>query len=458
MTDRIEVDYAQLQKIQQILQGRLDELEQHYNMLVSKTGELGQVWKGKGADKFSDEMETQTLPAFQRLGEAIIKIHNALSQIANLMRAAEEQAGNLFKSSGLTGEFPIVSGGFGNGQGVSGGGTGGGGGRSGDYTSGSDGSRAGFKTWIGINKDVGFSFLSGDDPFSRNINMGNFPSYLKNSRFSTQTELLRQYLGGNLSFGDTKEFLRYGKSISIPLNGDGEASIRDNNPSIVELGDKDRLLPNYFEGGGTFEVAKLQGEATAFERLFGNENANLRFSALSVEGELSARAKFGKDGIDIGAEANAGAYLARLQGSAEMNGFKAQGDAYIGATASGQGGLVIDPMSGDAKFTVKGEAFIGAEAKGSIGTSNEFFSLELQGSASVGAGLRGQFDVGIDDGVLKVDIGLLGALGVGGGAGVKLDVNLNNIADVALDAIGDAIVGVGDQLNPLGNFINALMP
>jgi WXG100 family type VII secretion target len=406
MTDRIEIDYVQLEKIRHILQGRLDELEQQYNLLTAKSGELRQSWAGKAADKFFSEMETVAMPSIQRLGEALVKTHNALAQIANLMRNAEEQAGNLFKG-GQGGELNTGGGGFGAGGGFGGGGGGGFGG------GGAGGGRGGI---IGAEK---IKFGS--------IQMGDFP----NSRFPTQTDILNQYLGGKLTFD--------------------EADV------LMKVASKDPIWQNRVEfEGKLFEKELFKGNFAVYEKVVGDENANLRFSMLSGEAEGKFRGKIGADGIDIGVEANAGLYLARLQGMAEVNGFKAMGDAYVGATAAGQAGFVVNPLEGDVKFVAKGEAFIGAEAKGSVGYANDLFGVELQGSVAAGAGVRGQFDVGMNDGKLTMDIGVLGSVGVGGGAGVKVSVDVFKVADAVTDNVGSAIVGAGEFISDAGTGISKL--
>jgi len=398
MTDRIEVDYAQLQQVNKTLQGRADELEQQYNALMNKGRELRDVWQGKAADKFFGEMSDLTLPALRRLIESLDKTQNALSQVATLMRNAEEQAGNLFK--GGEGAGGGIGGGAGGGiGGGAGGGIGGGGGGI-----------------IGAEK---LKFGS--------IQMGDFP----NSRFPTQTDILRMYLGGQLSFD--------------------EADV------LMKVASKDPVWQNMVEvEGKLFEKELFKGDFAVYEKVIGNENANLRLSFLSGEAEGKFRGKISPDGIDIGVEANAGVYLARLQGRAEINGFQAMGDAYVGATATGQASVVINPLEGDVKFVAKGEAFIGAEARGSVGYSNDYFGVELQGSVAAGAGVRGQFDVGMNDGKLTMDIGVLGTLGVGGGGGMKVSVDLYKVADAVTDNVGSAVTGAGEFISDVGQGISQL--
>ena len=419
MTDRIEVDYAQLEKIVQQLRGRNDDLEQHYNQLLSKLRELETQWEGKAADKFFNEMADKALPAYRRLVNALTQTQNALGQVSNVMRTAEEQASNLFKGAG---GGSGVGGGFGAGAGGGFGGIGGG------FGAGAGGGFGGIGGGFGaggggiIGRIIGAPNLK-----FGSIQMGDFP----NSRFPTQTDILRMYLGKQLTFD--------------------EADV------LMKVASKDPVWQNRVEfEGKLFEKELFKGSFALYENVIGNENANLRFSMFSGEAEAKFRGKVGLDGIDIGVEANAGVYVARLQGMAEINGFKAMGDAYVGATASGSAAVVFNPMEGDVKFVAKGEAFIGAEAKGSVGYSNDFFGVELQGSVSAGAGVRGQFDVGMNNGKLMMDIGVLGSLGVGGGAGVRVNVDLYKVADVVTDNLGDAVVGAGEFISDVGGGISKL--
>lgn len=103
MTDRIEVDYAQLQQVTKTLQRRADELAQQYNAIINKGRELNDVWQGKAADEFFDEMSDRTLPAMRRLIESLDKTESALNRVMDIYRQAEEQASNLFKAGAFGG-------------------------------------------------------------------------------------------------------------------------------------------------------------------------------------------------------------------------------------------------------------------------------------------------------------------------------------------------------------------
>jgi len=96
--DRVEADYQELQKLSNMMNQRADAIQQQYQMLKAKEGELlNGNWEGRGADKFQAEMEGEVLPALQKLQKALEMCSNALGQVANTFRQSEEQASNLFK-------------------------------------------------------------------------------------------------------------------------------------------------------------------------------------------------------------------------------------------------------------------------------------------------------------------------------------------------------------------------
>ncbi|MCB9420414.1 MAG: WXG100 family type VII secretion target [Ardenticatenaceae bacterium] len=107
MTDIIRVDYEALQKIAdkfgqqsentasmlQTVQGTMDPLE-------------GGGWVGRGSDAFFNEMNSDILPAVQRLVEALAQAQTVSKQIHDLMQKADEEA-----SSGFRGDAGFGAGG-----------------------------------------------------------------------------------------------------------------------------------------------------------------------------------------------------------------------------------------------------------------------------------------------------------------------------------------------------------
>ena len=251
-----------------------------------------------------------------------------------------------------------------------------------------------------------------------------------NSRFPPQTEMLSDYLGGVIS--------------------PDEAAIAAAPP--------DPLLRNFFKAEGElFEVDIVNqtwGDSSTIDLITG-ENINVQASTLTAEADLQLKGTIDEDSINVGVSGSAGGYFVRVEGSAEILGMEAVGDAYIGATASGDAEFVIDPTKGDVKFVAKGEAFFGAEARGNVTYENEFFTVELQGSAGVGIGGRGHIEAGIDGEFLNIDASFLGTFGVGGGAGIKATVNLPETANFI---VGQGINGVENMFGEVQNLLGIELP
>lgn len=98
MSDKIEANYQELQRISNIMNQRADTIQQQFQMLKAKTGELlNGSWEGRAADKFQAEMEGEVFPALMKLQRALESCANVIGQVANTFRQSEEQASNLFK-------------------------------------------------------------------------------------------------------------------------------------------------------------------------------------------------------------------------------------------------------------------------------------------------------------------------------------------------------------------------
>lgn len=124
-SDKVQYQYEQLEKIAQNANTHADgaaamrqRLAQHMQTLVDGG------WFGEGAETFYNEMEHEIFPAVMRLERALEALGGVVLRASDMMREAEEQAANGFKtgSGGLNGGG---SAGSGNGA-TSGGSTGGG--------------------------------------------------------------------------------------------------------------------------------------------------------------------------------------------------------------------------------------------------------------------------------------------------------------------------------------------
>ncbi|MDZ4672440.1 MAG: WXG100 family type VII secretion target, partial [Phototrophicales bacterium] len=114
MIDRIEVDYAQLEKMGALLTQRAETIEEQMNRLRQTMDSLRSAWLGEASDDFFAEMDDRTMPSMRRLYNVLSRTGQTLKQVSQVYRNAEEQGGNLFKGGG-------IGGGIGGGAGIGGG-------------------------------------------------------------------------------------------------------------------------------------------------------------------------------------------------------------------------------------------------------------------------------------------------------------------------------------------------
>lgn len=128
----------------------------------------------------------------------------------------------------------------------------------------------------------------------------------------------------------------------------------------------------------------------------------------------------------------------------------AQVDAFVGA----QGNIEADIRLGkDPRVHVGGEAFVGASAtiQGQAALGD---MAEIHGSATgwAGAGVKGNLDVGFEDGKLNFDIGFGAALGLGFELDWGFSIDVGAVADFAADVGGAIWDGISDAGEAIGDF------
>ncbi|HFD86915.1 MAG TPA: WXG100 family type VII secretion target [Gammaproteobacteria bacterium] len=103
MAEEIRADYQQLQEITSRFNNQsqaIQEMLQRVRNSMSKLEDGG--WIGRGSDAFFNEMNGEVLPAVERLRQALEEAARATSQIAQIMRQAEEEASARFQQYDLT--------------------------------------------------------------------------------------------------------------------------------------------------------------------------------------------------------------------------------------------------------------------------------------------------------------------------------------------------------------------
>ena len=98
MADEIRADYDQLQEIATRFANQsqaVQEMLQQVRNSMSKLEDGG--WIGRGSDAFFNEMNSEVLPATERLRHALEEGAQATNRIAQIIRQAEDEASSPFQ-------------------------------------------------------------------------------------------------------------------------------------------------------------------------------------------------------------------------------------------------------------------------------------------------------------------------------------------------------------------------
>jgi len=99
MAEKIEADYAELQRMDGVFRKSSDEVDASYNQIKNQVDVLRQTWTGRGADAFFQEMDRELMPALRKLSNAMEQGGSTTIAIANIVEQAEDDASGLFKKS-----------------------------------------------------------------------------------------------------------------------------------------------------------------------------------------------------------------------------------------------------------------------------------------------------------------------------------------------------------------------
>ena len=100
MADEIRADYDRLEKVASQFANQSQEIQQ---MLQKVRGSMEPLenggWIGRGSDAFFSEMQSEILPATERLQQAMDEANRVTNQIVQTIRHAEEEACSPFRAS-----------------------------------------------------------------------------------------------------------------------------------------------------------------------------------------------------------------------------------------------------------------------------------------------------------------------------------------------------------------------
>lgn len=106
--ERIEVDYEQLAKIEQLFADCAAQCE-HTLLNISRCAEdlYASGWSGRAADRFINELSDEVLPSLARLCEGLVDSEETVARIIEIMQEAENRAASLFNGDGIPEPVPV---------------------------------------------------------------------------------------------------------------------------------------------------------------------------------------------------------------------------------------------------------------------------------------------------------------------------------------------------------------
>lgn len=408
----IQVNYEQLEQIAQLFSRHTQQFEAYDRQLRQMTDQLKSGWIGMGADAFFDEMEGEILPRLKRLIEAFEASNRAVTQISEVMAAAEEQAGGVIRDVGSPGSV--------------GGGVPGGGSVPGVATNPFQmehpnvvrpneipmhllrGSRVDLYQGIlegQITPEQAREFMQ-NDPFRRGfMDYVDAKAILWEDTRAGQSAMFEAMYAGDLGAVRASAMgERWSQMLGVEITPDGRLS------AVAET---------YNE----FYLGRAEGQTR-----IGDLQLTGSLTGGSAELTSETRLGIGRDGINAELNGSAGIYVARAEVGAQIAGIEANAQAYVGAEVSVENSAVINPFNGNVSVSSSAEAFAGGRVRGDISYSNDYFRVGVEGQASYGAGAGYNASVGYNDGVFRVDAGAFASLGVGAGGRGIVEVNVGQMA------------------------------
>lgn len=100
MSERIEVQYDELESLISSVDGKTQEMQQMMQTLNNQIDVLrGGAWIGTNADKFYQEMGGDAMPGVNRLVQALGEMAGTIRTLINTYQTAEEEAQAAFPSA-----------------------------------------------------------------------------------------------------------------------------------------------------------------------------------------------------------------------------------------------------------------------------------------------------------------------------------------------------------------------
>ncbi len=98
MTDVMRADYERLEQIAYQFTSQALAIEQMMQNVRDSIDSLENGWVGRGSSSFFSEMQSEVLPANDRLQQALDEASRVTKQIIQTIKQAEEEASSPFRT------------------------------------------------------------------------------------------------------------------------------------------------------------------------------------------------------------------------------------------------------------------------------------------------------------------------------------------------------------------------
>lgn len=98
MADEVRADYEQLEQVASRFANQSQAIQQMLQKVRSGMDKLETGWIGRGSNAFFSEMQSDVLPAVQRLHDALDEGSRCTKEIIQVMQRADEEASAPFKA------------------------------------------------------------------------------------------------------------------------------------------------------------------------------------------------------------------------------------------------------------------------------------------------------------------------------------------------------------------------
>jgi WXG100 family type VII secretion target len=98
MSDEIRGDYDALDNVSQRFATQAQEIEEMFTKISTAMENLRDGWIGRGSDAFFSEMESDIIPATNRLRDVLADASDLTKEIASKLQQAEDEGASRFRN------------------------------------------------------------------------------------------------------------------------------------------------------------------------------------------------------------------------------------------------------------------------------------------------------------------------------------------------------------------------